>query len=108
MPPLRCAVLSHCPPAALFHCFSTAAYHLGEVAIGGVDVRPLEVVNLPLVVPELKGEAAVDWLLGVPGEVLPVRQVVRVVEVGAVFRCQLNRTTASVLGQLLRKGRKRG
>lgn len=60
-------------------------YHLGEVAIGGVDVWPLEVVNLPLVVPELEGQAAVNGLLGVPGEVLPVGQIVRVVEVGAVL-----------------------
>lgn len=62
-------------------------YHLGKVAIGGIDVGSLEVVNLPLVVPELERQAAVDRLLGVPGEVLSVRKVVRVVKVGAVLCC---------------------
>lgn len=60
-------------------------YHLGKVAVCGVDVWSLKVVNLPLVVPELERQAAVNRLLRVPREVLSVRKVIRVVEVGAIL-----------------------
>ena len=70
------------------------------MAIGSVDVGSLEVINFPFVVPQLEGEATVDGLLRVPGQVLAIRQIVGMVKVGAILCCQLNCSSSGIVGQL--------
>ena len=79
--------------------------HLSEVSIKRSDVRLLEVIDLPLVVPELEWYLAVDVYNWIPSQVLAIDKVVWMEEVGAVLSGDLDRTTSCKVFQLINQQR---